>query len=151
MFPSKPCTIASQQRNLKEEDDSAATFVLHGHTKNVQAIANDVSKSTNRRDATILRDSFIPSKAPTLSLEILTITVDSKENNLSQPLTAPILKGRRLFHSLDRRCTGSAPTKRSRAATACNTTRVKFHILEHLYAIVIYIEVEHLCACLMSM
>ncbi|XP_020966570.1 uncharacterized protein LOC110266377 [Arachis ipaensis] len=122
MFPSKPCTVASQQRNLREEV-AAVAFVLHGHAENVQAIADDVFESTNHRDATILRGSSIPSKAPTLPLEILTVAVDSEENNPPQPLTALVLKGRMLFHSPDGRCTGSAPTKRLRAATACSTMR----------------------------
>ncbi|KAL4398654.1 hypothetical protein AHAS_Ahas01G0313500 [Arachis hypogaea] len=89
MFPSKPWTVASQQRNLREEDDAAVAFVLHGHAENEQAIADDVSESTNRKDATILCGSSIPRKAATLPLEILTVAVDSEENNPPQPLTAP--------------------------------------------------------------
>ncbi|KAL4337852.1 hypothetical protein AHAS_Ahas12G0151600 [Arachis hypogaea] len=89
----------------------------------MQVFVDDVSESTNCRDASILWGSSILSKAPALSLEILiVVTVDSKENNLPQLLTAPVLKGRRLFHSPDGRSTGLALTKCSRAATTCSTT-----------------------------
>ncbi|RYR75554.1 hypothetical protein Ahy_A01g000103 isoform A [Arachis hypogaea] len=104
MFPSKPWTVASQQRNLREEDDAAVAFVLHGHAENEQAIADDVSESTNRKDATILCGSSIPRKAATLPLEILTVAVDSEENNPPQPLTAPVGETKpkfRVTHDMD--------------------------------------------------